>query len=142
MSASPVFTVPFEDAQPAFHLLRLTLTDAKGAVVSENTYWRYRTEASMHALNQLAHTQLSPTLSSTKDGFTATVRNTGRTVAAMVRLSLRERNGTDRVLPTLYGDNYFWLLPGESRTVTITPRRPVRQPRLLVEAYNSAAKLT
>lgn len=59
----------------------------------------------------------------------ATISNTGRTVAAMVRLSLRERNGTDRV-PTLYSDNYFWLLPGESRTGKINPQRSVRQPRL------------
>ncbi|WP_406601573.1 glycoside hydrolase family 2 protein [Lentzea miocenica] len=52
------------------------------------------------------------------------------------------RPATDRVLPTLYSDNYFWLLPGESRTVTIDPRRSVRTPRLLAEAYNSAPKLT
>jgi hypothetical protein len=141
-SATNLFTVPFDDSLPAFHLLRLTLTDAKGAVISENTYWRYRTEASMHALNQVAYTQLATTLSANKNGYTAVVRNTGRTVAAMVRLSLRERNGTDRVLPTLYSDNYFWLLPGESRTVTINPQRQVRTPRLLTEAYNCAPKLT
>jgi hypothetical protein len=127
---------------PAFHLLRLTLTPGQGEIISENTYWRYRTDTSMRALNQLAYTQLATTLTATQDGYTATIRNTGKTVAAMVRLSLRERNGTDRVLPTLYGDNYFWLLPGESRTVTIKPQRAVRQPRLLTEAYNSAPKLT
>ncbi|KJK48229.1 glycosyl hydrolase [Lentzea aerocolonigenes] len=141
-SAPALFTVPFDSALPAFHLLRLTLTDAQGKQISENTYWRYRTEASMHALNQLAYTQLAITMTSTKDGYTAIVRNTGKTVAAMVRLSLRERNGTDRVLPTLYSDNYFWLLPGEARTVTISPQRTVRSARLRAEAYNSAPKLT
>ncbi|MFD9699899.1 discoidin domain-containing protein [Lentzea sp. NPDC059081] len=139
---STAFTVPFDDALPAFHLLRLTLTDAGGAVLSENTYWRYRTDTAMRALNQVPYTQLATTLSADKNGYTAVVRNTGKTVAAMVRLSLRERNGTDRVLPTLYSDNYFWLLPGESRTVTISPQRSVRTPRLLAEAYNSAPKLT
>ena len=39
----------------------------------------------------------------------------------MVRLSLRESNGKDRVLPTLYGDNYFWLLPGENRVLADEP---------------------
>jgi hypothetical protein len=141
-SAANLFTVPFDDSLPAFHLLRLTLTDAQGKQLSENTYWRYRTEASMHALNQVAYTQLATTLTANKNGYTATIRNTGMTVAAMVRLSLRERNGTDRVLPTLYSDNYFWLLPGESRTVTINPQRQVRTPRLLTQAYNSAPKLT
>jgi hypothetical protein len=142
-AAGPVFTVPFATGQPALHLLRLTMSDAGGAVISENTYWRYQTDTAMRGLNQLARTQLSTELRAVgKDGYTATVRNTGKTVAAMVRLSLREQNGTDRVLPTLYGDNYFWLLPGESRTVTVAPRRSVRGPRLLVEAYNVPAKLT
>ncbi|MEU8632567.1 discoidin domain-containing protein [Amycolatopsis sp. NPDC048633] len=143
VAAGKAFVVPFADALPALHLLRLTLTDAHGAVLSENTYWRYRTDTAMRGLNQLSRTQLSADLrSSGKDGYTATIRNTGRTVAAMVRLSLRERNGTDRVLPTLYGDNYFWLLPGESRVVGINPQRTVKQPRLSVEAYNVPAKLT
>jgi hypothetical protein len=141
-SVTSAFIVPFGDTLPALHLLRLTMTDAQGAVISENTYWRYKTDTAMRALNQLARTQLSTTLTRTGNTYKATIRNTGKTVAAMVRLSLRERNGTDRVLPTLYGDNYFWLLPGETRTVTVDPRRQVNQPKLLVEAYNVAAKLT
>ncbi len=140
-SVSPVFVVPFAAGQPALHLLRLTMSDAHG-VISVNTYWRYQTDTAMRGLNQLARTQLSTELHGSGAGYTATVRNTGKTVAAMIRLSLREKNGTDRVLPTLYGDNYFWLLPGESRTITVAPRRTVRNPRLLVEAYNVPAKLT
>ncbi|MEV4317137.1 discoidin domain-containing protein [Actinocrispum sp. NPDC049592] len=140
-STTSAFTVPFADTLPALHLLRLTMTDSAGAVISENTYWRYRTDNAMHALNQLAQTQLTATLSG-RNTYTATIRNTGKSVAAMVRLSLRERNGTDRVLPTLYGDNYFWLLPDETRTVTINPQRQVSNPRLAVEAYNAPAKLT
>jgi hypothetical protein len=60
----------------------------------------------------------------------------------MVRLSLRESNGKDRVLPTLYGDNYFWLLPGENRTVTVSPRKSVSPPKLPVEGYNVPTTLT
>ncbi|MEV4053196.1 discoidin domain-containing protein [Amycolatopsis sp. NPDC049688] len=141
VSAAAAFTVPFADALPDLHLLRLTLTDGRGAVLSENTYWRYRTDAAMRALNQLPGAHLTTTLRPDGDAYTATIRNDGRTVAAMIRLSLRERNGTDRVLPTRYGDNYFWLLPGESRTVRVEPRRRVPNAKLLVEAYNVAAKL-
>jgi hypothetical protein len=142
ISTAPAFTVPFDAGQPELHLLRLTMTDATGAVISENTYWRYRTDTAMRGLNQLARTRLSADLRATgRGGYTTTVRNTGRTVAAMVRLSLRERNGTDRVLPTLYGDNYFWLLPGESRTITVDPRRAADHPRLRIEAYNVPSQL-
>ncbi|HET6711421.1 discoidin domain-containing protein [Amycolatopsis sp.] len=142
VSAAAAFGVPFDDGLPDLHLLRLTLTGEGGTVLSENTYWRYRTDAAMRALNQLPGARLTTTLRSAGDAYTATVRNDGRTVAAMIRLSLRERNGTDRVLPTRYGDNYFWLLPGETRTVRVEPRRRVPNARLLVEAYNVAAKLT
>lgn len=142
ISAAAAFTVPFADGQPDLHLLRLTLTDAGGAVLSENTYWRYRTDTAMRALNQLPGARLTTSLRPDGDAYTATVRNDGHTVAAMIRLSLREKNGTDRVLPTRYGDNYFWLLPGESRTIRVEPRRRVPNAKLLVEAYNVAAKLT
>lgn len=142
ISAAAAFGVPFADGLPDLHLLRLTLTDATGAVMSENTYWRYRTDAAMRALNQLPGARLTTSMRADGDAYTATIRNDGSTVAAMIRLSLREKNGTDRVLPTRYGDNYFWLLPGESRTVRVEPRRKVSSARLLVEAYNVAAKLT
>jgi hypothetical protein len=137
-ATTAAFTVPFTDSLPALHLLRLRMTDAQGALLSENTYWRYRADTDMRNLNQVPATKLSVSF----DGHTATVRNTGQHVAAMIRLSLRAQNGTDRVLPTLYGDNYFWLLPGESRTVSVTPRVSVSRPRLLVEGYNTAAVLT
>ncbi|GAA3565991.1 discoidin domain-containing protein [Amycolatopsis ultiminotia] len=142
-SATAAFTVPFGADLPALHLLRLTLSNDRGTVVSENTYWRYSGDTAMRGLNQLARTSLSVRWQeSGKDGYTATIQNTGKTVAAMVRLSLREHDGATRVLPTLYGDNYLWLLPGESRTVSVSPRRTVRSPRLSVEAYNCPAKLT
>jgi len=101
------------------------MTDSHGNLLSENTYWRYRADTDMRALNQVAETMRVGGPSHRPATATGpVVRNTGQTVAAMVRLSLRESNGKDRVLPTLYGDNYFWLLPGESRTVTVSPRRP------------------
>ena len=72
--------------------------------------------------------------------LTATVRNTGTAVAAMVRLSLKNGATGHRVLPTLYSHNYLWLLPDESQTVTLSwPTRALAsgRPLLEVEAYNS-----
>jgi hypothetical protein len=141
-SVSQAFTVPFADSLPALHLLRLRMTDGKGNLLSENTYWRYRADTDMRALNQVGETSVSVSLKQSGTAYSAVVKNTGSTVAAMVRLSLRESNGKDRVLPTLYGDNYFWLLPGESRTVTVTPRKSVSHPTLLVEGYNVPTTLS
>ncbi|HEY4019588.1 MAG TPA: glycoside hydrolase family 2 protein, partial [Pseudonocardiaceae bacterium] len=135
-NASPVFVVPFDPSLPALHLLRLTMTDSKGTVLSENTYWRYRADTDMQALNQVPTTQVSGSLSQHGGTYSTTLRNTGTSVAAMIRLSLRTDNGNTRVLPTLYSDNYFWLLPGESKQVTISPRVSAHGASLLVEGYN------
>lgn len=141
-SITQAFTVAFGASLPALHLLRLRMTDQHGSLLSENTYWRYRSDTDMQNLNTVGETSLGVSLSPSGNAYTATIRNTGSTIAPMIRLSLRESNGKDRVLPTLYGDNFFWLLPGESRTVTVTPRRPVSSPKLFVEGYNVPATLT
>ncbi|MEU8846635.1 hypothetical protein AB0C70_10425 [Streptomyces sp. NPDC048564] len=75
-----------------------------------------------------------------RHGLTARIRNRGTTVAyAVVRLSLLDAGSGHRVLPTLYGDNYLWLLPGESRTVTLSwPAASLASgsPAVRLEGYN------
>ncbi|MGW5481090.1 hypothetical protein [Streptomyces sp. NPDC004008] len=58
--------------------------------------------------------------SRSRHGLTARVRNRGAAVAAMVRVSLLDAENGQRVLPTLYSDNHLWLLPGESRDLTLS----------------------
>ncbi len=145
-ASAKAFAVPWTDALPDLHLLRLTLSDASGHTLSQNTYWRYRTPSAMQALNTTQQTRISASInngSSAGPGrqqLTATIRNRGTSIAAMVRLSLLDADSGNRVLPTLYEDNYLWLLPGESRTLTIsfpTAALPSDQPELHVEAYNA-----
>ncbi|MCK2244687.1 MULTISPECIES: discoidin domain-containing protein [unclassified Crossiella] len=135
------FTVPFGAELPALHLLRLVLSDGNGKVLSENTYWRYRKPEDMRQLNTLAQTRVSVRVGEQRPGkLTATLRNEGRTVAALVRLSVRDRRSGERVLPVTYSDNYLWLLPGESRTITATwnpAKQPSGTPNLVVEGYNT-----
>lgn len=136
---SPAFTVAFDGSLPALHLLRLELRDSTGELLSENTYWRYRANTDMQALSQLASTQVTLTARREGNQMTATVRNTGIVVAAMVRLSLRDAQTGDRILPAQYSENYFWLLPGESREIQVS--WPDGQPRsgspaLFAEGYN------
>ncbi len=123
-ASAPAFTAAAAEDLPDLHLLRLTLTDEAGKVLSRNTYWRCRTPEALRGLNQVQRAKLSASLTHvSRDGdrrtATATVRNRGSVVAAMVRLSVLDEEGA-RVLPTLYDDNYLWLLPGESRTITLS----------------------
>jgi len=49
---------------------------------------------------------------------TVTVTNPGKTIAFAVRLLVKKGPDGDEVLPVLWEDNYFPLLPGESRRIT------------------------
>ncbi len=53
------FTAAWTKGLPDLHLLRLTLTDARGTEVSRNTYWRYRDPASLRDLNRTRQVKLT-----------------------------------------------------------------------------------
>ncbi|MFI5896932.1 discoidin domain-containing protein [Actinoplanes sp. NPDC051513] len=138
-ATKPAFSLTPPAGHP-LHLVRLELRDAGGRVISENTYWRYEKDTDMRALTAMTRTRLG--LSSDKargNAITATVTNRGSSVAALVRLALRDQNG-DRVLPAQYENNYFWLLPGESRRVAVSwPSRlnGCRGVHVTAKAYNA-----
>lgn len=148
-ATAKAFTAAWTDDLPDLHLLRLTLENGSGRVLSHNTYWRYRTPAAMEALTTAPQAKLSATVtrlsrSGARHELTATIRNRGAAVASMVRLSLLDNTTGDRVLPTLYSHNYLWLLPGESQTVTLSwPAQalPSHHPLLKAEAYNSPSAM-
>ncbi|MEK8104914.1 discoidin domain-containing protein [Micromonospora sp. M12] len=114
-ATTPAFALATPNAD-GLHLVRLELRDNRDRLLTQNTYWRYDRAEQMRALNDVPSTRLSTSSSTVRvvDGrntVTTTVRNQGRTVAAMVRLAVRDQRG-ERVLPARYDDNYFWLLPG------------------------------
>ncbi|WP_210586114.1 discoidin domain-containing protein [Streptomyces sp. GESEQ-35] len=144
-ATAQAFTAGWTEDLPDLHLLRLTLEDAGGRELSRNTYWRYRNPAAMKALSTARQVKVSGSVgqvsrSGDRRKLTATIRNHGSAVAAMVRLSLVDEAGGHRVLPTLYSHNYLWLLPGETQTVNVSwPAQALSsgRPALRVEAYNS-----
>jgi hypothetical protein len=139
-SAAPLFSVAFDASMPSPHLLRLRLTDQQNRLLSENVYWRYRNAQDMQALNQLPQVPVTSSVRGTGSGnqLTVTLTNDGHAVAAMVVLSLRDRSSGQRILPTLYSENYLWLLPGETRDVTLSWRASLEHfaPQVLVNGYN------
>lgn len=142
-SVAPVFTVPFDPGYPSPHLLRLRLTGTSGEVLSENVYWRYSSAQDMLAFNHLLQVPVSATARRIagrdgRDRLAVTLANNGTAVAAMVVLSLRDEATGQRILPALYSDNYVWLLPGESRQITVSWRDTLQPaaPAVLVRGYN------
>lgn len=108
---------------PPLHFILLRLTDSRGKLLSENFYWQYSQPEDMQLLNTAGNATLkahigAPTTTDGRTKANVTLTNTGNVMAAMVRLSLCDADG-ERVLPSLYSDNYFWIVPGQSRTIEV-----------------------
>ena len=124
-----VFKVPFETfgfAKP--HFLRLRLLK-NGDEIDGNFYWRscdaYRGMKTMTGpctagfaeLANLPRTKLEVTSAAAGRGMSSvTVRNVGDRIAFLVRLAPKDMSSVG----VHYSDNWFSLLPGEVRTVTVT----------------------
>ena len=52
------------------------------------------------------------------NGKSITLSNSGDVPAVMLRLNLKGDDG-EQILPVIYSDNYFHLMPGESRTIDV-----------------------
>jgi exo-1,4-beta-D-glucosaminidase len=98
-----------------------------------STWAPTKTFADYTALNMLPHVDLEVTARHKKDGqegsTTVTVHNPTSTLALAVHLMVnksssgrvsREGEEDNEILPVLWQDNYFALLPGETRQVTAT----------------------
>ena len=104
--------VPTEIAGAYF--LRLTLIDDKGQMRSMNDYVNTTIENDRKSLHDMRQTQVSTAV----DGNNITITNQGQVPAVMLRLNLKGDDG-EQILPVIYSDNYFHLMPGEIRTISI-----------------------
>jgi exo-1,4-beta-D-glucosaminidase len=141
-SSTRVFALPEIAGLSSTYFLSLTLADAAGATLSRNFYWLStreetldwerstwyhtptKTFADYTALNGLPEVELKATARSetrASEGLTTvTVVNPGPALAFAVHLKVRKGPDGDEVLPVLWEDNYFPLLPGESRRISAT----------------------
>lgn len=126
-------------------LLRLSLFDDEGRLVSENTYWKTTLGSSRDdykQLNDIPRADVSSEFSIVEtDGTTvratATLENHSATPAFALRLRLVDDNNR-RILPVIMDDNYITLLPGERKTVTMEFDNAAMtgSAHLLVKQYN------
>ncbi len=102
--------------------LRLRLMDGT-TVVSDNFYVEGREPDNLLSLaNALGKPQLSVAKHIERQGDEwlgkIEVSNTGNNPALLIRLNLVGSDG-EQILPVLYSDNYFALMPGEKKTVEV-----------------------
>ena len=142
-STVTVMPMQYPEGLSDTHFVRLTLSERE-APVSTNFYLRGREDGNFRAIRTLAKAPVSAHTTIAQKGgtwlLTTEVRNlSADTPALMVRLKVVRATTGDRVLPVLYEDNYFALMPGESRTVGMELRQADargEQPRVLVEGFN------
>ena len=158
------FVVPNLPDLTRTYFLRLALTDASGAPVSTNFYWLSTQEdvldwehtewyytptkvhADMTALGQLPPTSLVVSARHLDGGAegasVVTVTNSGKALAFQVHLKLIEGPTREELLPVFWDDNYFALMPGETRELRVSYPRPAAGTALAVEAEAWNAALT
>jgi exo-1,4-beta-D-glucosaminidase len=126
------------------YFLNLQLYRANGELVSRNFYWLstkpdvldfaksdwYYTPITSYAdftgLQDLPKATVKASLKLKEGAETeghVTVRNEGAGLAFLVRLRLVKEPGGEEILPVFWEDNYFSLLPGESREISVRVRK-------------------
>lgn len=108
----------FRAGEDSVCFLKLSLTDADGHEASNNLYVLAAEEGNLRQLNTLSTVTLQATATQKGERFDVTLKNVSNTPALMVRINLKANDG-DQILPVSYTDNFFHLLPGEERTVTV-----------------------
>ena len=160
-----VFTLPQISDLSTTYFLRLALQDPAGKEISTNFYWLstkpdtlneekaewyYTPQASFADLTGLASlpkVDLGVSAKGESKGAEQavhiSVKNPGRDLGFMVRLKVTAGKGGEEVIPILYQDNYFPLLPGEEREITATFAARMMQeaaPFVEVEGWNIVPK--
>jgi exo-1,4-beta-D-glucosaminidase len=137
-SATRVLTLPEIAGLSPVWFLNLKLEDPSDDVVSDNFYWfstqaetmdltktnwyttPTKTFADYTALQSLPKPTLKVESTSKPGSTTVTITNTGKSLAFGVRLKVSRDSDKEEVLPVLWEDNYFALLPGQFKQITAT----------------------
>jgi exo-1,4-beta-D-glucosaminidase len=142
--------------------LKLSLQDGEGRIVSSNFYWLSnkpevldwerstwfytptKSFADLTALNGLPQVDLKLASTAVADGTSVTVENPSKTLAFAVHLKVMRSSrgperGSEEILPVLWEDNYFALMPGEKRQV-LAKYRSTGKPIIEVDGWNVVRK--
>ena len=142
------FNVEFADNLPALTFVKLTMKDKKGNILSDNFYWHTERSEDLSVLNDHKDVTLDANVTSEEKNdsryYHLNICNTSGIVAAMLRVSLKDAETGDRILPVYYSDNFIWLLPGEKREIILDCKvKEVKGkvPQIVLSGYNTKDKV-
>ena len=110
--------------------IRLTVRDNSGNVLGDTLYWHnWKNYMHYESLNSLPEVSIQATVSpkATVTGkigkgnylYTLSLANNSSTPAVQTRIRTINPMTNQDILPAFYSDNYFSLMPGESKTITV-----------------------
>ncbi|MEI8258973.1 MAG: glycoside hydrolase family 2 protein, partial [Deltaproteobacteria bacterium] len=89
-------------------------------LISDNFYWAPLQNHDCTALEHLPRVALDVSAHVSSSHIATTVSNPTSAIALAVRLKAVDAATGNRILPAMAQDNYFSLLPGETRAITIS----------------------
>lgn len=132
--ANDVITIRFPENISQVHFIKLRLADANGKEVSSNFYWRSNDKyegkntltgpatSGFEDLNRLKQSKVKLSHKTRSDNgryyVDITLKNVSRSIAFFNQLQLLDGRMSP-IRPSFYTDNFFSLMPGEKKTVTI-----------------------
>jgi hypothetical protein len=119
-----LFSIPPVNRLSPLYFVKLILKK-KDEVVSENFYWLNSNKPSdWRDLNRLPMVKLKTEKNIVKQGdkriVNLRIENPSDQLAFFIHLAVIKGNNGEEVLPILWDDNYFSLLPNETRVITAT----------------------
>lgn len=125
------------------YFIKLRL-DQDGRTVADNFYWEDKEDGGCYrqllSLPQVG-LDVKKSMTETETGYRCEVilANNTETPALMIRLHARAQKSGESIVPAFYGDNFFSLMPGESKTVGITFKKEDahgEKPEIAIEGFN------
>lgn len=151
--ANDVFVIDFPASISQVHFIKLYLYDDKGKLVSDNFYWRSNdkyegsktltgpTSSGFESLADLKEVALKVKSGVSKKEdwqvMELSIQNPSSSIAFFVQLQYIDQNGKP-VRPSFYSDNFFSLLPGESKKVVVETalKNLPEKGQLIVKGWN------
>lgn len=130
------------------HFIKLKLRDDNGNILSDNFYWRSNSNFNYTGLNTIPAVKLMVSIDTviSKDGkhmivVKITNPESSPAIAFGVRLQLVRASTGEQILPVFMDDNYFSLVKGETKIVTMECKAgqfTTDKPKLLVTTYSDS----
>ena len=120
-------------------LLRLTLSTKAGKQVSTNDYWlQGKGCKDFQSLKNLGSAEVKIVkVTPLKDGLSSIkIKNSSKNLAVGVKLNLINVQTNEFVLPALFSDGFFSLLPGEEREIFLSDCKDMNKYKISFDGIN------